>query len=1115
MMNGKDENTFGNVHSTPVGLTIDKYALAISCINKPENWFLKNTWANNQSNIRKINQISFENVHYFQDKFSNVIVKKEINFDDYWVSQNPFNFFENNEFTLQNFKIFLIKFADAIFEHRYAPENRKETLTTEYSSDVEELFMKLIYFRNNNYDIDSVLNEALPYCQEILDNPSENLVFAITNMYTERLLPKLFNENFISDISIYGQLYLAFNGQMLNKNIIVDQTVYYIQKRFQHTIPREIIKYALDIYNYPFPYAEMYDEETYKILDVLYTGKFYIMSNTNDRDIDSLSLWYNLHYEVNRKYHLNHEEEEITESTVSLKFNVFKAIVDEVLNIKLSNHPYLVSQQLTNINNEILEVIKSEEGDLKISKFIGSLGDYLLTCFEIAQVKDRIYLIPLVSLYNDYLYLSQRSLQGYLKYDDYYLMPISIPRDIADMNNYLLVESINKLKFVVQEIDNQDTGVAHDSLRLTFKESLPFETTLDPYSIYDNHEDTTENHDSFSNLALLVDYLKDILLVDIGNTEVTVFHENIFETVDYTSCQFIITQYEELIYSYKEIKNYLIFSENKNIIPVLDKLHSILQCLTKAEAMDYSYFNLDLSEDKRLSEIELEPFQLDLFELSNFNLPESLCKGYWWNLCFNTLKYVLNNYSKELAIPSINLLYQNLLELLNNRYNPLYINEVLGKISMYNEFTYYINNERSELFDKVPYFKSEELEDYYSSVMDYNTKLMTTQHNNRLKLSSSMKDISHMLNRKSIKSDVFRKGIFIMPGNITECSTYFEEYSKELLDEEDTDTNTDTGVNKKRKRGFTMENTGQDILNLIQLLPMFNNLAGSSTAALSQGLFNTARYIAKNYEATKVIPNFQPGLDMSFVHPSVRYDHPGKDYYYYANNALQRTLNSASSLKHKMMKAIDKNENLSEEEKQNYNAKLKKILPNAKEDADINPANGVDIQNDVLYEGAEDSGESLGNIFTTFNEVMDALGPEFVENELNDPDNSNIMKNYLKLGSQSNNILKNMMDEMSMSSFGIEGEFDKEQALKTLDGMKNPIAQVAKFYIKHDVNDKLKTLFNGAFRVASLGLFNLDDVEDVAVIVADSIQNSKARKKRQKRTKQLREKYMNKQKYSR
>jgi len=79
--------------------------------------------------------------------------------------------------------------------------------------------------------------------------------------------------------------------------------------------------------------------------------------------------------------------------------------------------------------------------------------------------------------------------------------------------------------------------------------------------------------------------------------------------------------------------------------------------------------------------------------------------------------------------------------------------------------------------------------------------------------------------------------------------------------------------------------------------------------------------------------------------------------------------------------------------------------------------------------------------------------------------------------------------------------------------MKTSLAKVAKFYIKHDINDKLKKLFNGAFRVASLGLFNLDNVEDVAVIIADSMGHT--RMKRQKRTKKLRDKYMNKQNYSR
>jgi len=1100
------KNTFGNVASTSVGLKIDKFALSVACINKPENWFLKNTWANNQSNIRKINQIEFQNVTYYQEKFSSIVSKKIINFNEYWVSENPFNYFETNEFNIQNFKVFLIKFADAIFEHRYAPENRINTLNTEYSSDVEDFFMKLIYFRNNNYDIDSVLNEALPYCQQI-ENPSENLIFAITNMYTERLIPKLFNEDFLPDTYIYGQLYLLFNGQMLNKNIIVDQTLYFIQKKFNKRLEREIIKFGLDIYNYPFPYARVYDKEIFKILDSLYTGKFYIMSNANDRDIDSLSIWYNLHYEVDRKFHLYHEE--VTESTVSAKFNEFKSTVSEVFSINLSNHPYLASQQLTNINNEILEVIESEDGDLKISKFIGSFSNYLLSSFEVSQAKDRIYLLPLVSLYNDYLYLSQRSLKGYLKYDSYYLMPIAIPRSIADMNNYLLVESINKLKFIVQEIDNQDTGVVHDPLRLTLKKSLPFENTIDPYSIYDNRDDPIQNHDVFSNLALLVDYLREILLVDIGNTQVTVFYENEFETTDYTSCQFIITQYDELIYSYKEIKNYLVFTNNQNIIPVIDKIHSILQCLTNAEDIDYSYLNIDLSEDNNLSEIQLEPFKLDLLDSTDFNLPGSICNGYWWDLCLSSLKYVITNHSKEIGISPMNSLYNNLLLLLNNKYNVLYINEVLGKISLYNELSYYINNDGTKLYDKVPYFKSDELEGFYSSVVHYNSDLMETQYNNRVKLSTFIKDISNMLDKRSIKSDIFRKGIFVMAGDITDCSMYFKNFSNELLVEEDTDTDSI----KRRKRAHTLENSGQDILNLLQLLHMFNNLAGSSTAAFSQALFNSAYYITSNYEATKVIPNFQPSLDMSFVHPSIRYAHPGKDYYYYANKALQRMLNSASSLKNKMIKEIDKNDKLTEEEKQNYKSKLQKILPNSKEDAENNSANAVDLENDVLYEGASDAGEGLGNIFTTFNEVMDVLGPEFIENEINDPEISSLMKNYLKLGSQSNNILKNMMDEMSMSAFGIEGEFDKENALKTLDGMKTPLAKVAKFYIKHDINDKLKKLFNGAFRVASLGLFNLDDVEDVAVIIADSMGHT--RMKRQKRTKKLREKYMNKQNYSR
>ncbi|ORY12383.1 hypothetical protein LY90DRAFT_518364 [Neocallimastix californiae] len=122
-----------------------------------------------------------------------------------------------------------------------------------------------------------------------------------------------------------------------------------------------------------------------------------------------------------------------------------------------------------------------------------------------------------------------------------------------------------------------------------------------------------------------------------------------------------------------------------------------------------------------------------------------------------------------------------------------------------------------------------------------------------------------MLDKKSIKSDIFRKGIFVMAGDITDCSTYFKSFSNELLVEEDTDSDSI----KKRKRAHTLENSGQDILNLLQLLHMFNNLAGS------QALFNSAYYIANNYEATKVIPNFQPSLEMSFVHPSIRYAHPG------------------------------------------------------------------------------------------------------------------------------------------------------------------------------------------------------------------------------------------------
>ncbi|KAL6589667.1 hypothetical protein U3516DRAFT_771880 [Neocallimastix sp. 'constans'] len=179
-------------------------------------------------------------------------------------------------------------------------------------------------------------------------------------------------------------------------------------------------------------------------------------SNTNDRDIDSFS--YNLYYEVDRNYHMNHEE--ITKSIDSSKFKEFKSRVYEVFNIALSNHRYLASQELTNINNDILN-------------------------------------------------------------------------EREDMNNYLLVESIiNKLKFVIQEIGNYDTNVVQDSLRLTFL-------------FYDSREDT---------IPKIMIYFETWLFV--------------FETVYYT-CRFIVTQYEELIYIYIEIKNYLRFSENKYIISEL------------------------------------------------------------------------------------------------------------------------------------------------------------------------------------------------------------------------------------------------------------------------------------------------------------------------------------------------------------------------------------------------------------------------------------------------------------------------------------------------------------------------------------------------------------------
>jgi len=55
---------------------------------------------------------------------------------------------------------------------------------------------------------------------------------------------------------------------------------------------------------------------------------------------------------------MNHEE--ITKSIDSSKFKEFKSRVYEVFNIALSNHRYLASQELTNINNDILN---EREGD--------------------------------------------------------------------------------------------------------------------------------------------------------------------------------------------------------------------------------------------------------------------------------------------------------------------------------------------------------------------------------------------------------------------------------------------------------------------------------------------------------------------------------------------------------------------------------------------------------------------------------------------------------------------------------------------------------------------------------------------------------------------------------
>ncbi|KAL6631539.1 hypothetical protein U3516DRAFT_737703 [Neocallimastix sp. 'constans'] len=251
---------------------------------------------------------------------------------------------------------------------------------------------------------------------------------------------------------------------------------------------------------------------------------------------------------------------------------------------------------------------------------------------------------------------------------------------------------------------------------------------------------------------------------------------------------------------------------------------------------------------------------------------DSICNRHWWDLCLS-----------KIGIAPMNLLYKRLL--LNNKYNVLYINEVLDE---------------TKLCD---------IKAFNSSVSHYNY-------------------ISNMLTKKSIKTDIFRKS----------------DMTDGLLN---LDTDTDY-IKKRKKKAHTLENSGQDILNLFTAFYQCNNLAVSSTAAFSHALFKKS------------------------------------------------------------------------------NSKM------------------------TSYEGASDTG--LENVFST----------KIYERP----------RNYLKLGTQSNNILKNMMDEMA-----------------------NSIKKISK---------KLRWNEKSSCEIASIELFNLDDVEDIAVII-DSMEHS--RLNRQKRTNKLREKY--------
>ncbi|KAG4098667.1 hypothetical protein H8356DRAFT_1358620 [Neocallimastix lanati (nom. inval.)] len=295
---------------------------------------------------------------------------------------------------------------------------------------------------------------------------------------------------------------------------------------------------------------------------------------------------------------------------------------------------------------------------------------------------------------------------------------------------------------------------------------------------------------------------------------------------------------------------------------------------------------------------------------------DSICNRHWWDLCLS-----------KIGIAPMNLLYKRLL--LNNKYNVLYINEVLDE---------------TKLCD---------IKAFNSSVSHYNY-------------------ISNMLTKKSIKTDIFRKS----------------DMTDGLLN---LDTDTDY-IKKRKKKAHTLENSGQDILNLFTAFYQCNNLAVSSTAAFSHALFKKSNSRLQLFLITNEVL-------MSFAHPSIRYAHPGKGLLLlYADNST----------------------------------------------------NVMDLENDVLYEGASDTG--LENVFST----------KIYERP----------RNYLKLGTQSNNILKNMMDEMA-----------------------NSIKKISK---------KLRWNEKSSCEIASIELFNLDDVEDIAVII-DSMEHS--RLNRQKRTNKLREKY--------